>query len=433
MSEPHVCRYAGRLVWSDWTRADGLAERLGRRVPVCAICGSERPARRPRPPELRQVRADKPAAPPLADPAGRAVAGSLLLRACLAEDPAAVPVRGLLGEMARRGLPGSLAEEWIERFLRAGWLAATWRLGGGSPRLAAVEVLALEALREFVAPGAEEQRRLALAAARARVAGLSHPKAREIAALLEEAGARDFPPVLLTALAALAVHTEAGDVLAERVFAARYLGDSKALAALRNRIERGVGPLAEIGIREGAAVTLLGGRGLLRLSGGEVDLAAFAPFLGLAREVLERLEAIAFPPAGLLVVENLTAFEACCRGEVEDAGGCLVVWSGGYPGRAVRCLVERAAAARVPVRVWADLDLDGVRIARLVLSWAGSAAAACRMSPGDLAAAPARRPLSPRAAAAIRSDLEERPGAPLAETLRALLAAGRWVEQEVFL
>jgi len=55
------------------------------------------------------------------------------------------------------------------------------------------------------------------------------------------------------------------------------------------------------------------------------------------------------------------------------------------------------------------------------------------MSPQDVEAAPIRHELSPKSLAAIRRDLEERPEAPLADTLRALLASGSWVEQEAFL
>jgi hypothetical protein len=83
--------------------------------------------------------------------------------------------------------------------------------------------------------------------------------------------------------------------------------------------------------------------------------------------------------------------------------------------------------------VWADLDLDGVRIARLLAGGSPAGATFFRMAPEDVAAAPRRHSLSARSIAAIRRDLAERPGAPLAETLQALLAAGSWVEQEAFL
>lgn len=429
----HFCTYTPRLVWGDWTRSGPLAERVARRVPICWICGRERPAAHPRPVTGREVRAEVPETPPLADPAGRKVAAALLKRSgnLSPEEPLPViPAAGLLGGLAQRGMPASLAEEWLERFLRAGWVALRWRLGRGAPRLSAIVLLDRPALRELAAPGVEEKRLLALQAARRKAEGLAHPKAREIAALLAREEAEAYPPRVLNLLAALAVHAEAGDVLAERVFSARYLGDSKVLGYFRRRIERLVGPLAALGIREGAAVTLVGGAGRLHLPGQALDLTALAPFAGLAREAFERLEGVDFPPQGLLVVENLTAFEACCRGEVEGAGGSLAVWSAGYPGRTVRRLAERAAAAGAPVRVWADLDLDGVRIARLVLSWAPGHP--WKMSPDDLAAAEGL-PLSKEAMAAIRRDLADRPDAPLADTLRAILAAGRWVEQEALL
>ena len=55
------------------------------------------------------------------------------------------------------------------------------------------------------------------------------------------------------------------------------------------------------------------------------------------------------------------------------------------------------------------------------------------MTPGDLRSAGRSLPLTDRAVAAIRADLERHPDAPLADLLRALLEAGRWVEQEAFL
>jgi hypothetical protein len=428
--ESHTCRYRERQVWSEWSRSGSLAERFARRVPVCEVCGRERPARRPRPAVMREVRAETAEEPPLADATGRAIAAALIRQSGSPEH--ASSVRGLFTDLARRGVPASLAEEWIERFLRAGWLTAGWKLGG-PPRLATVAVRQPQALRELARPGEDSRRRDALREARARTANPSHPKAAEISSILASSEAESFPPVLLEAMAALAIHAEAGEVLAERVFSARHLGGSKVLANLRGRLERLVGPLAEIGIREGASVTLLGGEGALGLPNRQLDLRIFAPFLGLSSETLERLEKVDFPKPGFFVVENLAVFEACCRGEVEAAQGALIAWSAGYPSRAFRRLVGLAASAEAPLRIWADLDLDGVRIARLIASWCPSGARFFRMSPADLAAAPRHHLLSPRNAAAIRRDLAERPEAPLAGTLRALLDAGCWVEQEAFL
>jgi hypothetical protein len=363
------------------------------------------------------------------------VAAALLRRGGGAEKAAGaeVPAPGLFGSLGRRGVPASLAEEWLDHFLHAGWLETRWLVGRGGNRLDLVILRNGEALREVARPGAESRRRDALAAARAQIATLTHPKAREIAALLAAEEADSLDPEVIPALAAVAVHVGSDETVAERVFSARWLKNSKTLAALRLRLERLVGPLAALGIREGAAVTLLGGRGVLRLPGRPLDLTDVAPFAGFARETLESVPEILFPAGGLLVVENLTAFEACCRGEVAGTEDTLIVWSAGYPGRAVRRLVEDAGSARLPVRVWADLDLDGVRIARLVVSWAPGIAVPWRMSAAHLAAAPASRPVSARAAAAIRRDLDEHPGALLADVLEVLLETGRQVEQETFL
>jgi hypothetical protein len=262
---------------------------------------------------------------------------------------------------------------------------------------------------------------------------VTHPKAAEIAALLHSREADTLAPDVVQALAALAHHVEAGDVLAERVFSARHLGGSKAIFSLRGRLERLIGPLQDIGIREGASLTLLGGEGLLKMAHRHLDLRDVAPFVGFSRETVESLESIGFPRGGLFVVENLAVFEACCRGEVGAAHGSLIAWSAGYPNQSFRRLIALADEAAAPLRIWADLDLDGVRIARLIASWSATGAAFDRMAPEDLASAPRRRPLSQRSLTAIRRDLEERPGAVLAETLRALLAAGCWVEQEAFL
>ncbi len=428
----HVCRFADRLRWGPWTCHGILREREARRAPACAACGRERPARRPRAPERVEAEAERPTAPPDPDPAARAVAAELARRASAAGGET-VPARGLLGTLVARGVPASLVEQWLDGFLRSGWVSLTWRTRGTRRTLLNVRLRASDAVEEFAHPGERAARRAALAEAREAVAGLAHPIGQEVARLLAEEMAEAQAPSLLRALAAVALHAESGEVLAARVFSARYLGDSKALGPLRARLEQLLGSLEVLGIRNGAAVTLLGGQGRLHAAGLDLDFTRLAPFAGLARETLEAVEQIDFPSGGLFVVENLAPFEACCRGEVEAARDALVIWAAGYPGRAVRAVVEQAARQSACVRAWADLDLDGVQIARLIASWSPCTFESYRMSPGDVAAAPVARPLSARSATAIRVDLAERPAALLADTLRALLAANWWVEQEAFL
>ena len=159
------------------------------------------------------------------------------------------------------------------------------------------------------------------------------------------------------------------DVLASRVFAARYLGDSKALGVLRPRLERLLGPLDGLGIRDGASATFVGGLGCMRAAVVRLDLASLRPFVGLAAESVAGDIEIEPPPGGVAVVENFAVFEACCRGEVSGLKDTLVVWAAGYPGRAVKAVIQAASRTRAAVRIWADLDLDGVRIVRLVAEW----------------------------------------------------------------
>ncbi len=423
---PHACRFTQRVEWADWSREGGLRRRDGYRLASCVECGARRPSRRPRRPELLEVEGDAAVAP-VADADMRTVAAALLRRA---RDRAEVRLRDVRGGL---GIPGSLLEHRLEALLRAGFIGLVWRIRGTRRLLTRVRLREREALEEFVHPGRRGAREAALAEARAAVLPLRHPIAIEVGRLLGEPAAGAWAPRLVRALAAIAVHAESGEVLASRVFAARYLGDSKALESLRPRLERLLGRLDALGIRDGAAATFLGGSGCVCAGGVRLDLARLRPFVGLARETLTGDVAIEPPPGGVVLVENFAAFEACCRGEVSGLGDALVAWTAGYPGRGVKELAREASRAHARVRIWADLDLDGIRIVRLVSDWLDGAVEAFRMSPEDVAAAPTRRPLSRRSAAAIHADLAARPAAWLADTLRALLASDSWVEQETFL
>jgi hypothetical protein len=370
--------------------------------------------------------------PPAADDEVRAVA-AFLVRRLERGSAALLSWRGIVGGAKRRGVPASKTERALESMHRAGWIGLRYRLSGTRRALHAVWVRAPKPLQEFVHPGLRAQCHEALVDARSAVCSVTHPVAGQIEQALFSDGAERLSPLLLRSLAALARHLEGGDQLAARVFSARRLGDSKALARVRASLQRIVGPLDALGIRDGAAVTLLGGTGRLSFDSMELEVASLPPFVGLGPDTLDRLVDAGFPAEGVVVVENLAPFEAACRGLVNEFRGALVLWSAGYPGRGVRRVIEVAVARSVPVRVWADLDLDGVRIARLVASWAPDVCRPALMSPDDVSGAKVSLPLSRRAADAIAADLERSPDALLADTLRAILDSGRWVEQETFL
>jgi hypothetical protein len=425
----HACRFASRVEWTDWSRQGAVRQRHGYRVMVCVECGASRPRRRPRRLELVEVEADGGALP-LPDADIRTIAARLLRRA---GDGPEVRVSGVPGGLAGRGIGASLVEQHLDAFLRAGWIGLVWEISGTRRRLRGIRLRDPEALDEWAHPGRRAARSAALLEARAAVAALSHPIATEVARLLAEAATDVWGPRLVRALAAVATHAETGDVLASRVFAARYLGDSKALGILRPRLERLLGPLDAMGIRDGASATFVGGSGFLRAAGVQLDLTSLRPFVGLAAESVTGDIEIEPPSGGVAVVENFAVFEACCRGEVSGLKDTLVIWTAGYPGRAVKAVIQAASRTSAAVRIWADLDLDGVRIVRLVAEWLSGAIEPFAMSPEHVAAAPTRRALSPRSVAAIRADLAVRPAALLADTLRALLAYDGWVEQEAFL
>lgn len=427
----HDCRFVPSLQWRPWRDAGHRRERDGVSVQCCRHCGAQRSARRP----LRTVRVEVEAAveqpPPLREENAIAVS-RLLLRKSRGSDR--VTGRGILGSAAG-SMPTSLIEPWLERFLDAGWVRLDFKTEGSRRSLYAVYIRNPAALEEFTEPGRLTAYAVALRDAQQRVAACEHPVALVIAERLSGERTGRMSLSLIRALAALAEHVERGEVLAEKVFASRYLESSKALTPLRQRIERFLGPLDALGIREGAAITLVGGRGKIFIRGQVLDLEHLEPFIGLARDQLTGDFRVLFPSAGLFIIENLTVFEACCRGEVAAANSSLIVWSAGYPGRAVRRLIAEAVAARARIRAWADLDLDGIRIVRLLASWAGSSnqLEPYRMSESDVRLAPANRPLTRRARVQIQADLAAQTNALLAPTLRAIIAADRWVEQECFL
>lgn len=423
----HECRYRNRIVWSGWARSGAFQERTARRVPVCEACGAEQPARRPRLPLLveRESAVDSPLA--LLDDAGRLVADEILSRA---EGGSDLRARGLLGRLSARGVTGSIAEPWLERLMEAGLVRLRFRVTEPR-RLDAVVVRDTNALEELAYPGARSARAAAVTEALRSLEGVDHPIAEEARRALGE-DQPDLSPEVARALAAVALHAAAGEVLAERVFSARHLGSSKAVARLRSQVEARLGPLGSLGIREGGSVVLVGGAGRAVLPGAILDLAALAPYVGLSRESALALERLECPQDGLVAVENLTVFEACCRGEVPELAGAAFVWTGGYPGRGTRGVVEAAVRAGATVRTWCDLDLDGVRIARMIAAWSPR----CeyfKMSSADVALAPHRLPLTDRTRVAIERDLRDAADRELADTLRAILDARGWVEQEVFL
>lgn len=90
-----------------------------------------------------------------------------------------------------------------------------------------------------------------------------------------------------------------------------------------------------------------------------------AEYLGFPGEVAERLS-LTERPAYLLTIENFTSFIRHARERTPVDGG-LVVYTGGFPSRAVLAVLLRLAAqSPVSVYHWGDIDPGGLRIFRTI-------------------------------------------------------------------
>jgi hypothetical protein len=263
------------------------------------------------------------------------------------------------------------------------------------------------------------------------VRDLFSPEAVSIRELLASNRAVDLDERIIKALAALAWLLEAGDVLPARAFSAQVLGNSKSLSVIRNRLERIVGPLERLGIRDWGGLVLMGGAGVLHLQSTDIRLDSFR-CIGVSSDDILGLRDLELPSGGVLVIENLTPFQACLE-HLNGSSSVLLLWSGGFPNRGVKRLLEQAARQKAQIRVWCDLDLGGIRIVRLIHGITSGTATPVLMSPAIVQESTVSNPLSAENTASIRRDLEQHPNAILAGTLRAILGREAWVEQETLL
>ena len=400
-----------------WRDAGLLRERDVERVAVCAECGRGRSGR------YRKVVAVE------RESRGLAAAPDTFLRELAGRLEVLFRGRKMLraGPLIRR-LGGVRSESDLETLAASAPIRLVYHPRGGALLLHEIHALDPERLGELSRPGAAARRRDALAEARSATEGLTHPAAQAIGEMVAGEDAAGWDERVLRSLAALARLIEAGETRSSRIFSTEALGHSKALSQVRPRLERLVGPLDRLGIRDTGVHLLVGGKGRLRFPGGDLEVERFRS-LGLAEEDVLRLKGVRLPAGGLLVVENLTPFHACLGPERDDRD-LLVIWSAGYPGRGVTRFVELAAGGGGRIRVWCDVDLGGVRIARLIHRAAGGRAVPVLMDGSVVRSARITCPLTRGQREGIVRDLALHPDALLAETLKALLERGVWVEQE---
>src|SRR5262249_1927889 len=330
-----------------------------------------------------------------------------------------------------RRLGGIQIEVDIERLAAAGPLRLVYRHSPGGWRLYTIRVLERAALEEIGRPGARSHRVSVLAEARSSVRNLVNPEAISIREILASEVADRLDERVVKVLASLAQLLERGDALPAKALSAEVLGSSKALSAIRQRLEKLVGPLARLGVRDWGGLVIMGGAGLLQLKNCAIRLGVLH-CVGVSSDDILQLSQLSVPTGGILVIENLTPFQAC----LEHFGSnwpILFLWSGGFPNRGARKLLEEAARQKATVRVWCDLDLGGIRIARLIHEITGGISTPVLMNPATLDLSPIRCPLLPENVTRVRRDLEQHPDALLADALRAILAKKVWIEQEALL
>ena len=421
MSEAHQCTFKQSLRESEWRTVDVLRERGIERVFLCPQCGRERGAKFRKTVRIERETAFNTEALP--DPTLRRCARVI---ASIAHGR-----KRLRATTLTRRLGGAAADSLLERLCAFGFLRLRYLPKHGALHLQELSILDFAGLNEFGHPGEMERRSSVLEAARASVANLVHPNAVEIREILASDNGLNLDPKVVTALAGLAKLVESGDAVPHRVFSAKTLNNSKAFMQIRRRVEQLVGPVERLGIRDSGAMVMFGGSGVIELSNTKIDLGLFRS-IALSTADVERLRRLHAPERGILVVENLTPFEAFLE-NAAALGPRLLIWSSGFPNRGVARILAEAARQCIRIQVWCDLDLGGVRIARSIHRITSGRAEPVLMNADTVRLASVGCPLNLEARRTIARDLVLHPDDILGDTLHALLERGEWIEQETLL
>ena len=173
------------------------------------------------------------------------------------------PVQGLYGALGKKRLTQSQIDEELEILMRAGYIRIRYSYSGPSNHIVGTHILDEDGLKEFIDPGLESERNKEIQNVEKILSKLKNPIADDVSSLIHSKAVDSFSPELIRVLSSIAQHFETGDVLAERVFSARYLGDSKTLNRNRGRIAQLLGPISDLRLREMSALTFLGGQGTI--------------------------------------------------------------------------------------------------------------------------------------------------------------------------
>ena len=255
-------------------------------------------------------------------------------------------------------------------------------------------------------------------------------------AVVARCGTRKYRQLWLALVEALKI-SASGEDMPLRELSVRVTGDSKSLATLRGDLDRLGVNLEEWGIYEHQPILRAVGPVEYRVPGdrGAARFNAVADYACLTLKTVSSLEITRNEADAVLIVENLTPFEALARESHSRLSRVLLIYAGGFIGRAETTLLRKVLGARpVPGFIWTDLDLGGHRIfgaVERVFKQHGTSLTRIASAPEFIDGAVAGVPL----AAGERAQLErllatgEMP-AEEAEWLGAILSRGTKVEQE---
>lgn len=180
-----------------------------------------------------------------------------------------------------------------------------------------------------------------------------------------------------------------------RDFALFARGDTKALSDAEWSWLESVIDLAEFGIERHTPLLLIAAPLNLHLPQGNIDLAASPDFSALTPATIAQIQSVSGSIAHWHLIENRTSFERQARRRPPDSA---IVWLPGFPPGWWREVMGRLLGhVPAPALLSCDPDPAGIAIAlKAAELWqeSGLAWQAEKMSADDLAALPARKPLS---------------------------------------
>jgi hypothetical protein len=226
-----------------------------------------------------------------------------------------------------------------------------------------------------------------------------------------------------------------------RVLAQLAAGGTKAVRPREHRaaIEAAFGRDYDALVSEHATAVLTAGPVSWRFGGYHVDARAFEPWVAIPEPVLAQMTDLRLGARVLVTVENQTPFEALAAETGDEPR--ILVYTGGFPGRAVRAWIRRLVGSGgiAEVRHWGDLDPGGMRIfddVAALVAQASRAGVPTAMAPWRMEVALLEHPAAVPLTAEDRRALEQRLEAgarPLGELAEAMLQCGRKLEQEALL